>query len=199
MTTKINDNDLRTQKTRRAIKSTFQDLICETDARSISVSKVAGCAQINRKTFYLHYDCIEDLFDETVHEICAGLSDAFDKHGLPMSGPEADQVFFEYFTNQAPYVERIVCESSYRPYEELLLQKTVFIVRNALGFSMYLTKDDEDVMDHFFVRNLFDMYRRWIAFGKKIPVDRLVQLSNLHLYDDVSHHKDDDGEIIDLR
>ena len=54
-------DDLRYQKTERLIQQTFRELMGEMDYLQISIQKLADRAQINRKTFYLHYSSIDEL------------------------------------------------------------------------------------------------------------------------------------------
>ena len=61
--------DLRVRKTREAIHRAFQELICEKDYDQITVKELAQRAQINRKTFYLHYDSLDELLGELQEEL----------------------------------------------------------------------------------------------------------------------------------
>ena len=56
--------DLRVRKTREAIHSAFKAMICEMDFEQITIKELTQRAQINRKTFYLHYNGLEDLLAE---------------------------------------------------------------------------------------------------------------------------------------
>lgn len=60
--------DLRSLKTRRLIKKTFLELIKEKGYQHITVTDIAGRALINRKTFYFHYETIEELYEEMTDE-----------------------------------------------------------------------------------------------------------------------------------
>ena len=56
--------DRRVVRTKQAIHDAFKKLIVESDYSKITVSAIAREANINRKTFYLHYDSAEDVLDE---------------------------------------------------------------------------------------------------------------------------------------
>lgn len=60
--------DLRSVKTRRLIKQTFLELIKEKGYQHITVTDIAARALINRKTFYFHYETIEELYGEMTDE-----------------------------------------------------------------------------------------------------------------------------------
>ncbi len=61
--------DLRVQRTKEFIRKTFEEMICEMDYEQISVKELAQRAKINRKTFYLHYNTLDDLLLEIQNEL----------------------------------------------------------------------------------------------------------------------------------
>lgn len=62
-------------KTKKAIRIAFAELLKEKkELRKISVSELVKKADINRGTFYIHYDSIYDLAEEFEAEIIENLS-----------------------------------------------------------------------------------------------------------------------------
>ena len=61
--------DLRVQRTKEFIHKTFEEMICEMDYEQISVKELTQRAKINRKTFYLHYNTLDDLLLEIQNEL----------------------------------------------------------------------------------------------------------------------------------
>lgn len=55
--------DLRIKKTKRAIRSAFAELIKEKPMEKITVKEIAELAEINKTTFYAHYETVYDLVD----------------------------------------------------------------------------------------------------------------------------------------
>ena len=53
--------DLRFIKNENLIRETFRKMICEMDYSKISIKELTQRAQINRKTFYLHYSSLDHL------------------------------------------------------------------------------------------------------------------------------------------
>ena len=54
--------DKRTERTLSLIRSTFAQLIIEQDDAKFTVQELTARAGINRKTFYLHFQSIDDLY-----------------------------------------------------------------------------------------------------------------------------------------
>lgn len=75
---KSNYNDLRVRKTERAIRSALLQLVKEKEVNRITVRELAEQAEINKTTFYAHYETIQDLIEtleqESVDYIVANLN-----------------------------------------------------------------------------------------------------------------------------
>ena len=56
--------DLRVVKTKEIIRNTFKNMILEMDYDYITIKELTERAKINRKTFYLHYESLDDLLLE---------------------------------------------------------------------------------------------------------------------------------------
>lgn len=61
--------DRRVRRTRYAIHSAFRALVARDGFRNITVSVLAREANIDRKTFYLHYRGLDDLMAEEIRQI----------------------------------------------------------------------------------------------------------------------------------
>ena len=72
--------DRRVIRTEKAIKSAYESLLQESDGQRIRVSELTDRAGINRKTFYLHYDTIEDLEASYVDDIADDLAARLQTH-----------------------------------------------------------------------------------------------------------------------
>lgn len=70
--------DLRVRKTKRNIKKTLDALLQMKPLDKISVTEIARTAEINKGTFYLHYNDIYDLYNEFVHDIISDLISQID-------------------------------------------------------------------------------------------------------------------------
>ena len=64
--------NVRTQKTCALIRKTFHEMLIEMDYNQISIKKLTERADINRRTFYLHYGSIDELLNELIDEIADG-------------------------------------------------------------------------------------------------------------------------------
>lgn len=61
-------NDLRVKKTKKAIKDAALALMEDDPAKEPSAKQIIDMAQINKSTFYYHYESVQDLLDQIEQE-----------------------------------------------------------------------------------------------------------------------------------
>ena len=61
--------DRRFQKNKKAIRKAYMELVQEKGYQNVTISDIAERADINRMTFYAHYDIVEDIFTEFTDEM----------------------------------------------------------------------------------------------------------------------------------
>ena len=61
--------DRRTLYTKRVIREAFTEALKKKDYDKITVSELCSAADINRSTFYLHYETALSVFDELLDEV----------------------------------------------------------------------------------------------------------------------------------
>ena len=95
--------DRRVLKTRKALFAAFDRLVRTKDYDKITISELAREADIDRKTFYLHYASIDAMLDDRVDAIVGKILDAVEcdmrsrvaKNRENSAGIEPDlQIFF---------------------------------------------------------------------------------------------------------
>ena len=74
--------DRRVLKTRAAIKAALDKLVKEQGMDKLTVSALAREANIDRKTFYLHYDSIDALIDSTASDMVQDIISTIDPDRL---------------------------------------------------------------------------------------------------------------------
>lgn len=61
--------DLRTKKTKNAIRTVFRDMLLEMNYDEIKIKDLTERAEISRRTFYMHYSALDELLNELIDEI----------------------------------------------------------------------------------------------------------------------------------
>lgn len=153
-------------RSRRLIRQAFLELIQEKEVEKITVTDIITRADINRGTFYAHYQDIRDLLEQIGNEIIAKVVEEFHYHNflhdpLPLLSKlsdwlEADREYYRVLVNA-------------RGSEALLDKlKEVFIQQMEM---------DSDIPDHikklpeFFIHlhfmsgGIINLYQVWLRGG----------------------------------
>lgn len=169
--------DLRILKTKNAIKETFKEMVCEMDASDITIKELTDRAMIHRKTFYLHYTCIEALYEDMLSDLSEKYYEAIDQ--IPPDAPftEVNRVFFTFMAGQEPYMEKIVCSASYRDFADRFF--LAMLRHNRLRHNPYaaFSPEEQNIINTYLGVSSVNLYRQWIADDKKLPLEDLIQLS----------------------
>ncbi len=84
---KSKKNDLRVQKTKQFIKEAFIELVEIKGYNKVSVTDIVRSAQINRNTFYLHYENKEELVKKLIAEASAKMNETLSSYVILTNYP----------------------------------------------------------------------------------------------------------------
>lgn len=169
--------DLRVIKTGNAIRSAFREMICEMDYKDITIKELTARAQVNRKTFYLHYESLDDLLEELQDEIV----DQFVTQKVSYNSREdirkSIRFFFEYAAGMPELNERLICSGSYDGIGENI-NRRIMEQRKKNNKNAFSADELEDnLVFAYFSTNSIILYRQWVADGKKMPVEQLIHIA----------------------
>ena len=172
---KTKKEDLRVVKTLESIRRTFRDMICEMDYEDMTIKELTERAMINRKTFYLHYDSLDDLLQELQDEIAGSFTGQDISYNSPDDIRRIIRYFFEYAAGMPLLNERLLCAGSYQHVGDQINKKIMEyrIERNKNAFSSNVLVNN--LVLAYFSANSTILYRQWVADGKKLPLEDLIR------------------------
>ena len=172
--------DKRLEKTRKAIKKSFEEMIVELSPEEITVKGLTDRAKINRKTFYLHYNCIEELYAEEIRSLSDGFIEAAKEYVKANNTDMLDteniiRIFFDYFTGAGEFAEKLVCSPDYHGISNSFLLDLLMYCEpyNIFGD---IPKSEQRIVLSFISASLNGMFRTWVADGKQIPLSRMADI-----------------------
>ena len=172
--------DLRVRKTRHAIHTAFREMICTLEPKDITVQSLAARAQINRKTFYLHYHSIEALFEEMIQQVTDAYFEMMRTLPTPVDMDQQTQVTLEFYCSQPEHVEKMICHPSYRHLSDQITARALQRNRERYNGSAHLAEEIQKIVNVFLVSATMDIYRHWVQEGKTLPVNDLIKTA-VHL------------------
>lgn len=178
--------DLRVVRTRKAIRDAFCAMIMEMDYPEITIKELTQRAMINRNTFYLHYGSIDALLRELQDEIAGEFIDKQVSYTKMCDIRRMIRVFFEYMATQPPLHDRLLCSGSYQFLYDRINQQVMghrkLMNRGAFG----MDEASENIIFAYYGSITAVLYRQWVADGKKLSLDEVVELATRLICDGMS-------------
>ena len=169
-------NDIRYIKNEERIKSAFKSMVEEMNFEDITVKELTKRANINRKTFYLHYSSIDDLLKCIQMELTNEYLERVKDLDIFEDYYELTKVFYTFHEEKGLFCEKLTCDPTYDNVRNQLIngvesQHTKSdVVKN-------MNKDKSNIIYNFINETTISIYRSWIRSGKSISVDEMIELN----------------------
>mgnify|MGYP000690123891 FL=1 len=174
---KRKNEDLRVIKTREAIHNAFKQMICDMDYDEITIKELTQRAQINRKTFYLHYGSLDDLLEELQQEIAENFISRKVSYASMNDIRGLIRLFFEHAANMPLLHERLMCSGSYRPIWEKINKRIMDYRRETNRGAFGMNQYEENLVFAYYGANSTILYRQWVEDGKKLSLEELIDIA----------------------
>ncbi|GGH21537.1 TetR/AcrR family transcriptional regulator [Paenibacillus segetis] len=174
--------DPRAIRSKKMLKNAVFSLLAENhDISSLTVQKIANRAELNRATFYLHYEDINDLLRQNVHEIFDDLSQKIEPilHGKSSIKQEQLVTFLNYIYEYREIFAVLVEHKGFKNHLFNLIKSTIEARRNArntetprdavsvdimasslLGIIMWWIKDGIQYSSEYMAGQITSLYKR---------------------------------------
>ena len=184
----VNPTDPRVVKTRARFMNAFKELILlYDDYMEITVKELCDKANLNRKTFYLHYKQVDDLFLELQNEII----NAFNKAIAGFNpAKDVEQIVRAYFEiNESNPVYQKLNTSPHYIYTKELARK-----KGAQSFEekacVETTKHDNlfirDFYRSFYFYSGYLLYSKWVKSNRPIPKEEAIEITSALIKNGIS-------------
>ena len=159
--------DKRVERTRNAIINAFKEMIIEKEFKEITIKELAERANINLKTFYLHYESMDDiLFDLTI-ELSDQVFESLNQKGF-FSHENVDNIQLlieaidETLHSDYELTKKIVSANSYhffsRNIKDIVKDSFIRKLKNKVPVSPYLMNIVGDYIGSGFAKLLKDWF-----------------------------------------
>ena len=114
----IPKQDLRFVKNENLIRKTFREMMAETEYSKISIKELTERAQINRKTFYLHYPSLDHLLTALQTELMSPTLRMISETVFPDDVEKIIQHSFQFMAALDPVDKKILSSKGNIPDEK---------------------------------------------------------------------------------
>lgn len=174
--------DRRVVKTKNALYEGLCVLLKEKDIKEITVRELTDMVDLNRATFYLHfqdiYALLEEVNDMLVNEL-KELIEGYFPINFGLKGEEFYTDLLEFIKQKEKYTVVLLSENSSYILREKLNRVIQGVIMDYLRADANSIKapDIEYICD-FVVSGYTAMVVRWVQSGMKKPVKELARLMN---------------------
>lgn len=170
------NEDMRVQRTKRILKDNFKELFLEKDYDTISVKELCDRAMINRRTFYLHYNSLDDLMEEILEDMSLEFLEYTKDYD---HFKEIHKIIKDYyvFTNSNSLYEKLNNDSNLDYIRERLNNKVKNNVTDEFNSISYLDKFEYNIARIYLNTIAVNTYRYWSKTGKKENIDDVVDFT----------------------
>lgn len=176
--------DRRTRRTTAAIRRAFFELAEEKGLKKVTVSDIAERADINRKTFYHHYDSIEALVDEILEEEAKSAASSIREGMLDEEGKIDVMKLFQVLSvtlaqsaqRNGAVLANVDTERFIRKFEPVLMRVASEYIPEVYGAA---PKEQMRYLITFVYAGLISVYHRWISEDSEFDMNELAEISSV--------------------
>lgn len=174
--------DRRVRRTRTLIKNAFIELLKEKDLSALTITELTHKADIDRRTFYLHYSCIEDIVVDIEKEAMDAL------HQLLLSMTDFNiSSFFDGLSNiitENIDFFRIVTENdNYHRFIAKCKSLLKSVIKDQFFSSSTLSEEDFDIYCEYVSSGIVGIYCNWLISDSAMTLEELTHKAEIAVLD----------------
>ncbi len=195
--------DRRSRKTRAALVQALMTLLREKPLKNITITELTERADVNRATFYIHFQDVYDMFAYVREEFCSICSDLVDAHAKEVVQDNYDNLLkdlFEYFAaNEDVFSVLTEGQASNLLFDEITtIMHTRFIelvaplstieekdarVRTIIEQNRVLSEQLCAYEFAYMVGGIVNVLKSWFERGRKEPIELMVNVAKSFIGD----------------
>ena len=169
----MNNQDLRVQRTKKALITTFSDLLETKSFDNITIQDLCEKANVRRSTFYRHFNDKYDL----LNHIVGTLIEYFRTLHLPEIDPKDPRQFFNKFmkdillfiSDNKTMVKSVISINIYSEVYQILYNQIYAVVKRQIEFDKQIGQFyiDEFIYGEFLAGGILSVILNWIQYGQQ--------------------------------
>ena len=180
--------DRRIVRSRNAILSAFERLLMEKPLADITVSAIAREANVDRKTFYVHFGTVDGLLDAIAVDVVEMIVDSVEKTLSSMGGNTNERALgaaatFFKTVNEALcnnlVLNRQLIENI--PLDDFMARLRVPLEHEIADRGLLPEGLKDEMFDYylaFLLSGIIGIYRTWALSDGSVPIERVSAVAN---------------------
>ena len=151
-------------------------MFLDLDYEKITVKELCEKAMINRRTFYLHYESIDDILNEVLSEMANDFLE-YTKGYDHILNPKRIVKDYFLFTNSDPLFEKLNNSIDYNYLREIINTKVRSIGKDNFKSLYNIDEFKVKMMVTYLNSATVNMYIVWYEDGKKVPIEEATLIA----------------------
>ena len=180
--------DRRIVRSRNAILSAFERLLLEKPLADITVSAIAREANVDRKTFYVHFGTVDGLLDAIAVDVVENIMNSVEKTLSSMKGDTSERALSAAATffrtiNEALcnnlVLNRQLIENI--PLDDFMTRLRVPLEHKIAERGLLPEGLKDEMFDYylaFLLSGIIGIYRTWALSDGSVPIERVSAVAN---------------------
>lgn len=186
-------HDKRVIRTKKSFKHALISLLKESNFENITITAIVNEAGYNRGTFYLHYQCKEDLLDEVVKAMLNNLAEAFREPYINMNKNTKINIvglstigIFDHFIRNKEFYEVILSSNVPVNYHQKMIRLMEKHFKEEIDFTANKSETDIDIelFYQYRVHGIIGLILEWIRndfqHSPCYMAEQIVKIATFH-------------------
>jgi AcrR family transcriptional regulator len=172
--------DRRIKKTKAAIQEAYFSLLIEKETPKITITELTERANVDRKTFYLHYSSVEDIVKEALEEQTEHLLSILkqeDYFSHPFEFEKVFQSMNQLLEQDLPLYRLIAKNPLFRnfwdQFQDILARTMVDMYKEISPVPL----EELEIYSKFYSAGIIAVYSDWLTSAKSVPIEQLAQIA----------------------
>lgn len=180
--------DRRIVRSRNAILSAFERLLMEKPLADITVSAIAREANVDRKTFYVHFGTVDGLLDAIAEDVVGMIVDSVERTLASLGSDPSERALgaaatFFRTVNEALcnnlVLNRQLIENI--PLDDFMARLRAPLEREIAERDLLPMGLKDELFDYylaFLLSGIIGIYRTWALSDGSVPIERISEVAN---------------------
>jgi len=174
---KLNQNDRRVKRTRKAIKEALSKLLLEKDLHKITIQELADTADIHRGTFYIHYNDIYDLYEQIEKETITQIASIFRNDAFTTYENIFENIVNFIYYNQSFFRMFLTRGSNHEFYEHMysFIEKEYMEIWKSENKSEYISEEYNCIIKYH-LHGCMAILSAWAENNFLYPKEKIINI-----------------------
>lgn len=167
-------SDRRILKTKRNLRQSLIELMKTKPFEKITIREICDYADVNRNTFYYHYDCTQALLDEILSTLFDEIKDAVD--GITNISEGIWKICAVYQKNGELMRILLVEHTNISFCQKLVKFSTPFVDIAVSDFNKDISDAKKEMISNYIVSGTLAIFYTWLKQDKEMEIDEVCRI-----------------------